>query len=73
MRRSTILFLSAAAIAIIVLAGCQTAKPVGAQQSMIQTESSGFAPGAQTRNSIGFNLSFGNRDMVQSWTVQIAG
>ena len=74
MRRSTLLFISAAAAAVLVLAGCQTAKPVSAEQSMIQADSSGFAPEAQAgHNTIAFNLSFGNSTMIQSWSVQVSG
>ncbi|HUI70617.1 MAG TPA: FlgD immunoglobulin-like domain containing protein [Spirochaetia bacterium] len=74
MRRSTFLFLASAALAILALAGCQTAKPVSVQQSMIRAGASGFAPGAGAdHNTIAFNLSFGNSDMVKTWLVQVAG
>ena len=73
--RNTILFLiSAAAASVLVLAGCQTAKPVSAQQSMIETEASGFSPKAeQGHNTIDFGLLFGNKDLVRSWQVQVVG
>ncbi len=74
MRRPVLLFLSAAAAMVLVLAGCQTAKPVAAGQSMIQTDATGFAPGAEGgHNTIGFMLSFANSNLVQSWTVQVNG
>ena len=68
-----ILFLVAAA-ALVVLAGCQTVKPV-AQQSMIRTDSSGFAPEASWtgHNMIAFTLTFGNADLVKTWKVQVNG
>jgi len=73
--RNTILFLlSVAAASVLVLAGCQTAKPPSAQQSMIETEASGFSPkGAQGHNTIDFGLLFGNKDLVSSWQVQVVG
>lgn len=70
--KSTVLFLSAAA-ALVVLAGCQTVRPV-AQQSTIRTQASGFAPGASTgHDTIAFAVAFGNSDLVKTWTVQVAG
>ncbi len=74
MRRPILLFLSAAAASVLVLAGCQTAKPVAAGQNMIQAEASGLAPGAQGgHNTIDFRLAFASSSMIQSWRVEIAG
>ncbi len=74
MRRATLLFLSAAAAVILVLAGCQTAKPVSAQASMIKADSTGFAPASQSgASTMGFTLSFGNSSLVQNWTMQVTG
>jgi len=66
MRKSTVLFLSAAA-ALVVLAGCQTVKPT-AQESMIRVDTRGFARGAGTGHAtIAFAASFGNADLVKTW------
>ena len=73
MRRSTLFFLLAAA-AVIVLAGCQTAKPVSAEQSMIRADASGFAPGAGAgHDTIAFTMSFGNSDAVKTWSLSVMG
>ena len=72
MRKSTLLFLSAAA-ALVVLAGCQTVKPA-AQESMIRAQAPGFAPGAGTgHDTMAFAVSFGSSSLVKTWTVQIDG
>jgi flagellar hook assembly protein FlgD len=73
-KKSTVLVLCAAASAAIVLAGCQTTRPVSAEQSMIRTEATGFAPGAGTgHDTIAFDLTFGNSSMVSSWVAQVSG
>jgi outer membrane protein OmpA-like peptidoglycan-associated protein len=71
--KAVLSFLGAAAVVLLVLAGCQTTKPVSPQESMIQTDSAGFSPKADKgRNTIEFSLTFGNREIVNSWKVQIA-
>ena len=72
--KTVLSFLGATAVVLLVLAGCQTAKPASTQESMIQTDSAGFSPKADKgRNTIEFNLAFGNRDLVSGWKVQVAG
>jgi flagellar hook assembly protein FlgD len=74
MRKRILFFVGATVAALLVLAGCQTAKPVTAQQSMIETESPGFSPKAEDgRTTIDFGLLFGNKDLVSSWQVQVVG
>ena len=59
MRRISLLVLCAAGAAVFILAGCQTAKPVSAEQSTITAESSGFAPDTHNgQATIGFTLPF---------------
>jgi len=65
--------IGATAAILLVLAGCQTAKPVTPQESMIQTESAGFSPKADKGyNTIELSVAIGNRDIVSSWKVEIA-
>jgi flagellar hook assembly protein FlgD len=74
MKKTLIPILAIGAAAFLVLAGCQTAKPVTIGQSMIQTEASGFSPNAEKgHDTIGFNLLFGNEDLVSTWKVEIQG
>ena len=74
MRRTHLLSLFGAAAVILVFAGCQTAKPVNAEQSMIKANAPGFAPASQSGSTaMGFALSFGNSSLVKSWTVQVIG
>jgi flagellar hook assembly protein FlgD len=74
MRKPAIFFLFVSIGAILVLAGCQTAKPEAAQPSQIQAEATGFSPNAaQGHNTISFGLLFGNKDLVTSWQVRVVG
>jgi hypothetical protein len=74
MRKRIPFFIGAIAASLLVMAGCQTAKPAAAQQSMIETESPGFSPKAEAgHNTMDFGLLFGNNDLVSSWQVQVAG
>jgi hypothetical protein len=74
MRKGMIFFIGAAAAALLALAGCQTAKPAAAQQSMIETEAPGFSPRADAgHTTIDFGLLFGNQDLVSTWRVQVMG
>ncbi|MGA2477518.1 MAG: hypothetical protein ABSG63_02065 [Spirochaetia bacterium] len=74
MRKRILLFVGATAASLLVLAGCQTAKPAAAQQSMIETESPGFSPKAEAgHTTIDFGLLFGNTDLVSAWQVQVVG
>jgi outer membrane protein OmpA-like peptidoglycan-associated protein len=67
-------FLGATAAVLLVLAGCQTAKPAAPGEVMIQTDSAGFSPKADKgRNTIEFNLVFGSRDLVSGWKVTVSG
>jgi flagellar hook assembly protein FlgD len=64
--------IAVAATVFLVLAGCQTAKPKPAEESVIQTESSGFSPKAEKgHNTIDFNILFGNKEAVNAWKVEI--
>jgi len=74
MRKPSTFFILISAAALVALAGCQTAKPQATQPSQIQAEATGFSPKApQGHNTIGFGLLFGNKDLVSSWQVKIAG
>jgi hypothetical protein len=74
MRKPATFFLLISTVVILVLAGCQTAKPEAAQVSQIQAEAGGFSPKAtQGHNTLDFGLLFGNRDLVTSWQVQVVG
>jgi hypothetical protein len=72
--KSVLSFIGATAVVLLVLAGCQTAKPIVPEENLIQTESAGFSPMADRGpNTIEFNLIFGNRDLVSTWKVEIVG
>ncbi len=74
MSKSTYLVICALAAAAVVLAGCQTTKPISAEQSVIRAEATGFAPGAATgHDTIAFDLTFGNAAAVESWVARISG
>ncbi len=63
-----------AAILILALLGCQTAKPalVAPAESAIQVEKSGFSPsGAAGQNSIDISVLYGNGDAIKSWKVEL--
>jgi flagellar hook assembly protein FlgD len=71
--RKAFSIVGAVAAVLLVLAACQTAKPIGPQESMIQAESAGFSPGADRgHNVIEFSVAISNRDLVRGWNVQIA-
>jgi flagellar hook assembly protein FlgD len=70
--KTVLSFVGAAVVVLFVLAGCQTAKPITPQDSMIQAESAGFSPKADRgHNEIEFSVAIGNRDLVRSWKVQV--
>jgi len=64
-----------AAVLILALLGCQTAKPalVAPAESEIQVEKAGFSPaGAAGQDSIDISLLFGNGDAIKTWKVELA-
>jgi outer membrane protein OmpA-like peptidoglycan-associated protein/flagellar hook assembly protein FlgD len=64
------LVITAVALSVALL-GCQTVKPVTAENS-IQTEQTGLAPNGDAQHStIDFSLVFGNKDAIKSWKVEI--
>ena len=72
--KSTFLLLCAAAGVAVILAGCQTTKPMSAEQSMIRAETAGFAPGAGTgHDTMTFDVTFGNSTQVNNWMAQVSG
>jgi flagellar hook assembly protein FlgD len=74
MSRSTFLVICALAATAVVVAGCQTTKPISAEQSVIRAETAGFAPGAAAgHDTIAFDLTFGNAAVVNSWAARISG
>jgi len=64
-----------AAILLVAILGCQTAKPalVAPAESAVEVEKSGFSPsGAPGQNSIDISLLYGNGDAIKSWKVDLA-
>src|SRR5271169_85809 len=64
-----------AAILLVAILGCQTAKPalVTPAESAVEVEKSGFSPaGAAGQNSIDISLLYGNGDAIKSWKVELA-
>ena len=63
-----------ALVLLMVMVGCQTAKPalVAPAESAIQVEKSGFSPaGAAGQNSIDLSLLYGNGDVIKTWKVEL--
>ena len=59
---------------LLVLVGCQTAKPalIAPADSAIQAEGSGFAPGGATGlTSIDISVLYGNSDSIKSWKIEL--
>jgi outer membrane protein OmpA-like peptidoglycan-associated protein/flagellar hook assembly protein FlgD len=63
-----------ALVLLMVMLGCQTAKPalVAPAESAIQVEKSGFSPtGVAGQNSIELSLLYGNGDVIKTWKVEL--
>lgn len=63
-----------AALLLVAILGCQTAKPalVAPAESAVQVEKSGFSPaGAAGQNSIEISLLYGNGEAIKSWKVEV--
>jgi len=64
-----------AALLLVAILGCQTAKPalVAPAGSAVEVEKSGFSPsGTPGQNSIDISLLYGNGDAIKSWKVDLA-
>jgi flagellar hook assembly protein FlgD len=64
-----------AAVLMLALLGCQTAKPalLAPAESQIQVEKSGFSPaGASGQDSIDISMLYGNGDAIKSWKVELS-
>jgi hypothetical protein len=60
-------------LALALLLGCQTAKPMAPEESAIQAEKSGFSPkGSVEQATMELSLLWGNGESITSWKVEIA-
>ncbi len=74
MNKSLVRAAGGAAILLVVLLACQTAKPVSPAESAIRTEAPGFSPsGDSDHSTLGIDLTYGNGDAIKSWKVEITG